>query len=249
MKERGILCSAREVLALLSGTTQMRRVITPQPAFTPRQEDELVSAFKGATLSECVYQAWLDGWVDIPCPYGQPGDRLWVRETWRTAASRDDFSPARLPDTVIASKVPVPMEYMSDGRRVHWDSSWGDPGKTRASIHMPRWASRLTLDVTEVRVERLQAISEADAVAEGVSATVFENWTAYDPETEGYPSFTCEPSPDLIARRRLENVRHHGPKVLQTAVGTYRLLWDSINGAGSWASNPWVWAVAFKVLP
>jgi hypothetical protein len=87
------------------------------------------------------------------CPYGQPGDRLWVRESWSTHATFDRYAPSEL--THMRS-----FHYWADGDLV--------TGKKRPSIHMPRWASRITLEITGVRVERLQDISESDALAEGV---------------------------------------------------------------------------------
>ena len=88
----------------------------------------------------------------VPCPYGAPGDRLWVRETWSTHACFDDVPPAHLTTRSL--------HYWADGKI--------QTGKGRPSIHMPRWASRIDLEVTGVRVERLQAISGSDALAEGI---------------------------------------------------------------------------------
>lgn len=122
------------------------------------------------------------------------GSRLWVRETWAAPHAYDHLPPRLIPKDAR-------FHYAADEERggLLW----------RPSIHMPRWASRITLEITEVRVEKLNEISEADALAEG-----------------------CPPNatnaPDDIARF------------------WYRLLWDQINGPGSWEANPWVWAVSFR---
>ena len=132
MKERPILFSGPMVRALLDGSkTQTRRVIKPRHL-----------AFFNQNAA-----AMLNDWNERPLPYGKPGDRLWVRETWHDASSS-------LHSCAL---------YRADGIDLHWD-------KWTPSIHMPRWASRITLEITSVRVERLQDISEADAQAEGITS-------------------------------------------------------------------------------
>lgn len=144
MKERPILFSAPMVRALLAGTkTQTRRPVkgwalewlTPPISFTPE------------------YVAHPD---NKACPYGQPGDRLWVRETWRVCGGREyEYQQDR-------RQVMYRSTHQEDGFPLTWESyTW------RPSIFMPRWASRITLEVTKVRVERLQSISRGDAMAEG----------------------------------------------------------------------------------
>lgn len=158
MRERPVLFSAPMVRSLLDGSkTQTRRVLKQAvgPSLSVGIEDE----------SGVAELSWLHGdgpghdvhetIKRVPCPYGAPGDRLWVRETWAhhvhaQSAQRADDGP---------------FVYAADGvaaLRMRLSSKW-TPG-----IHMFRWASRITLEVTEVRVERLQAISEADALAEGI---------------------------------------------------------------------------------
>lgn len=141
------------------------------------------------------------------------GDRLYVRETWRAGASWDETKPVRLPKGVPLDYLATPLDD-------------GPAGKTRVAIHMPRWASRLTLIVTDVRVERLQDCSAADAVAEGLE----------HPGDKGLP-VSCW--------------RDYGkPEIrawINDPVKSYRSLWDSINGAGAWEANPWVVAVTFTV--
>lgn len=178
MKERPILFSAPMVRALLDGSkTQTRRV------------------FKAKNGGVWPHKNDLPGMRQIlrNCPYGQPGDRLWVRETWAYGTH------------AMASKDPEaegPWVYAADNMQAHGRlcDRWSP------SIHMFRTASRITLEITGVRVERLHDISEADAVAEGVG------------------------------------IRCHSPM----AVLEYSMLWESINGPGSWEANPWVWVVEFK---
>lgn len=194
MKERPILFSAPMVQAILDGSkTQTRRVVKPQPSSGDH--------FGFDDKQRLQVPAWYGLWL-LACPYGQPGDRLWVRETW---AAPDHG--AQLGFDVLAF------------RATHSDSEIPG-GRWRPSIHMPRWASRITLEVTGVRVERLQDISEADAMAEGVWRTV-----------SGHYSYGDEYNPSYA-----------------TACDAFRGLWESINGPGSWEANPWVWVVEFKRL-
>lgn len=143
MKERPILFSGPMVRAILAGTkTQTRRIVKPQP---PSRWNHLHGAVfcsgeherSGGCLGDAV----------LPCPYGVPGDRLWVRETW------GEFGP-----TIDAEQ---DFRYRADGYQPPAGRVW------RPSVHMPRWALRITLEITDVRVERLQDISEESARAEG----------------------------------------------------------------------------------
>ena len=135
MKERPILFSAPMVRALLAGTkTQTRRIVKARDL-------EWMDVHQGLREPDNAER----------CPYGQPGDRLWVRETFGHFERNENFAPG------------CEVFYRADGESLAVE-------RWRPSIHMPRWASRITLEVTGVRVERLQDISEADATAEGVSA-------------------------------------------------------------------------------
>ena len=184
MKERPILFSAPMVWAILEGRkTQTRRIVIPQPDFI--SPDNVPRKTTGPGLHPY-----------IPCPYGQPGDRLWVRETF----SGPHYQSKSHPRDWIDSD---PIWYWADGNPEAGD--WTPP---KPSIHMPRWASRLLLEVVSVRVERLNAISVSDAIAEGYDGSVD------DP--------------------------------IDPSVKWYAQLWESINGSGGWAANPWVWVVEFK---
>ncbi len=214
IKERPILFSAPMVLALLAGRkTQTRR---------PLNLRKLGVGFCGAGGKEgddwnnpCCWgyeDEYGDWWTlasespgntnVIGCPYGAPGDRLWVRETF-SLANEEASGPG---DCVFRADCTVEVP------GIRWTSP----------IFMPRWASRITLEITEVRVERVQDISEADAQAEGCSRPVL-----YDPsEAMG---FKVHPMTGNYA-------------------DAYAALWESINGKGSWADNPWCWALTFKVV-
>lgn len=221
MKERPILFSGAMVRALLAGTkTQTRRIVKQQP-----ERNDKGTLMWGTGRRTGLQRFGVDG-LDVPpgvfarCPYGQAGDRLWVRE-----------SHAPQPDCSLAwdnwmrgvgGARPI-IHYMADGSAKAWVDRW------RPSIHMPRWASRITLEVVSVRVERLHELSEADAIAEGIeqmpcSVPDTRLWRNYDPSNGWTPSVAIPQN-------------------------SYRSLWGAINGPDSWAANPWVWVVEFKRLP
>jgi hypothetical protein len=224
MKERPILFSGPMVRAILEGKkTQTRRVVRPQPILKPCADEKVGHAWhwkKGRR--EAIW------WEKIAtpmsmlqhCPYGGPGDRLWVRETWYSVAENDQLKPTKMPHGPNSEQH---WGYVA-GLYNKFSGKVGKPGKpqwagkTRASIHMPRWASRLTLEVTGVRVERLQDITEDDIVAEGISLIKGKGW--HNPvDNRCYPR----------------------------AEWAFQYLWDSINakrGFG-WEVNPWVWVVSF----
>jgi hypothetical protein len=173
--------------------------------------------------ADCVTRHRGGGWkLD---PIGE--QRLWVRETWRTEERFDEKSPTAIAKACREAgwDTPwAPIEYLADG---HVDNSEGDEpwGKTRVSIHMPRWASRLTLEITSVRVERLADISEEDAKSEGVEPF------KHDPEGDFW-----------TARPRGEMHR-----------SAFEYLWGEINGwdgepraRAPWTTNPWCWVISFR---
>lgn len=158
MKERPILFSAPMVRALLAGTkTQTRRVVKvqPEPGFIGNYGpgNPFIRGERG----------------DIRCPYGQPGDRLWVRETWQGPLLDSEEHEAQFSeDGPDAFKKPGFCAYRATDTLDAIDEDGKDLG-WRPSIHMPRWASRILLEIVSVRIERLQDISDADAKAEGVA--------------------------------------------------------------------------------
>lgn len=233
MKERPILFNAPMVRALLDGSkTQTRRAVKQiDPA-----KEACTTNFHGDPMPVC----WAFGGPVIPCPYGQPGDRLWVRETWGVVSNAwdedgaiVDWTPDRPATTIHEMKFGKGYYsgyaiYAADGS-YQWagdDDGGGEPRTAwHPSIHMPRVASRVLLEIVSVRVERLQAISETDALAEGVQSD----------KAGGH--FIDSPAARCAAA------------VGAPAVEAYQTLWELINGAGSWAVNPWVWVIEFRRLP
>nr|MBL8412756.1 hypothetical protein [Dechloromonas sp.] len=213
MKERPILFSSLMVRALLNCTkSQTRRVAikTSQPRAV------YITDFDATECSIEIENKHSGDRYWKSCPYGQPGDRLWVREAFaivpRTAYRCSEGVQQTLrPDDDHDAAI-----YREGWARSRSGFRW------RPSIHMPRWASRLLLEITSVSIERLNNISEADAKAEGLH---------YDDEIPfNGPWFIGACEPDGFAN----------------PVDAYRELWESINGTGSWEENPWVWVVQFK---
>ncbi len=219
-KERPILFSAPMVRALLAGTkTQTRRLckfdheadiagpatmedwarglaagIAHQQHITEAQILDKAEKLRGGTLH--AFQRNDGGLIGYTCPYGKPGDRLWVRESIYLASQ-----------IMVGGVDHSTSCYAADDEPTVADA-WPWERDVLPSIHMPRGLSRITLEITDVRVQRLQDISQTDALSEGITHS-----TLNDPRVE------------------------------------YRWLWESINGAGSWDANPWVWALTFRKLP
>lgn len=221
MKEGPILMSAPMVVATrreVNPKTQTRRALKVQPwHVTTVESGNHIFDFRSdkADLEKVVDMA---GMVSR-CPYGQPGDRLYVRENGWQRPERTAKMMREGADTW------APYYYDADGlaeQDVADFKAWGF--KRRPSIHMPREHSRILLEIVSVRVERLQDISETDAMAEGCAYYEPANYLSHG----GWS--------------------HDGRYVHGTALASYRTLWGQINGAGSWATNPWVWVVEFKVI-
>ena len=159
------------------------------------------------------------------CPYGQVGDRLWVRENgWER--------PARTPKMLRDGADTWERFYFDallDAGEAEELKGYGF--KRRPSIHMPRWACRTVLEITDVRVERLQEISEEDAIAEGVTCLGGVNGTYDRDDFSG--CWTNYSNTETAA-------------YWNSPIDSYHSLWDSINGVGSWALNPWVWVIEFR---
>lgn len=225
MKERPILFSGEMVRAILDGRKSMtRRVMKVQPPSD------------GYSLATCISTTWPKSeegkshWVKVDnsrgfpnivenqgiyfsCPYGQVGDRLWVKETWVQA---------------VTNKGPIDnVVYKADCLDKHgdyWHSVASDINdvKWRSPIFMPRWASRITLEITELRVEKLQEISDEDALMEGVDKNMRSRFGYVAKDSEEEFNFT-------------------------QAKSTFKLLWDSINAKKyPWDSNPYVWVIGFE---
>ncbi len=250
MKERPIIMGAESVRAILEGRkTQTRRVVKPQPKFigapnVPFKTDD----------------ANPRGIID--CPYGKVGDRLWVRENWGVVSHTFDenenicdWKPNRPATPIQELKFGTGyydghVIYEADGG-FEWnagdDCSIETKSDWKSSMFMPRSASRITLEITDIRVERLQDISEEDAIAEGVEffegplyasaescdngeapievRTVYRDYSIKEEDNEGY-NFFCH------------------------AKDSYCTLWNSLNAKRGypWEKNPWVWVLTFKVV-
>lgn len=219
IKERPILFSAPMVRAILDGRKgQTRRVVNRLRKFGSIS-GSLTEFGKSDTKGyDWHFRYKRMRWHDIEearlldlCTHGKIGERLWVRER-----TEEDC----LGSTSLA-------RYSADGKISN--HTWWYSRKSCPSIHMPRWASRILLEITNVRVERLNDVSHSDAVSEGIYGE-YHRWR--DPE---YPLAD-------IAYRPSENSKYRYSDARQA----YEDLWESINGQGSWDLNPWVWVVEFK---
>lgn len=239
MKEKSIIFNAEMVRAILDGRkTQTRRELKPQPAegFYPRRRrnkagNDVWMEFKDVHGSDKIWGGGIDRWK---CPYGQIGDKLWVRETWCLMRESSDYETGNeyyyfdWDESVELAKDCLNLDprasscksvvcYPADGEDKNPSEMFdcvGFSGKVlskkevrwRLPVHMPRWVSRITLEITNIRVEKLCEID-----IDGIKA-------------EGLPNEYDAVSP----------------------AGWFANLWGSINGEGSWGKNPWVWVIEFK---
>ena len=210
MIERPILFSGAMVQAIIAGRKSMtRRLVKPQP------EAGCDSPYHLGSVDNATARA---------CPYGKVGDRLWVRETWRPTVDETLWDC---------------IEYKADGARIkpsvpdnntgfHFSAECDDAAESsntrwRPSIHMPRWASRLSLVITNTRIERLNTISGKDILAEGAVVRAHDDAFGHNP------------------------VSAFDGKVYLDLTSLWAAGWGSIHGKGAWAANPWVWVVEFKL--
>ncbi|EMO5717462.1 hypothetical protein RVW00_002442 [Enterobacter bugandensis] len=200
------------VRAILDGRkTQTRRIIKPQPVmYEPGQSIH---------VSDMINDA-------LRCPFGAVGDRIWVRETWAEAgAGAPDMKLYR---ANYPEHVPTHYENVPPADEIRWTPS----------IHMPRWASRLTLEITGVRVEKLDKISEEDAISEGMQGVIC-------PSCKGDPDYsTTQFDPDTLAA-----VDEIHCQSCESNRSKFFALWDSIYGEGNHCMGDWVWVIEFKVVP
>lgn len=259
MKEHPIIFSTEMVRAILEGRkTQTRRIVKPQPEqwvsqagyswFTPKGE----ISFRGDTANGPAEYS-------IPLRY-QRGDRLWVRETWQLlmpcvvsfGPGEDDWDwESEEADAIYAEKPEIgTLCYKADDPNA---CKWWRP-----SIHMPSWASRITLEVTSVRIERLQDISEDDAKAEGVDWLFSEEDCRHvvgiigtRPEDHGYRNYLWHGDFGQYGMGSKQSdswpYQYSGYK---DAIGSFSSLWEKINAKRgySWDDNPWVWVISFKAI-
>ncbi|ACT50915.1 hypothetical protein [Methylovorus glucosotrophus] len=229
MKERPILFSAPMVRALLDGSkTQTRRVVKPQPPSGWDRTCWFSAPVWGWTAQDEPSQTW----HKARCPYGQPGDHIWAKETffaygrWEMRYSERKGRDERhfVDMTIDCDRA---YQYAADNPDIPPATRGSvQPGwYKRPAIFMPRIASRIQLEITCVRVERLIDISEQDAKDEGI----FE--------------FSKNGLIDYVKGNVWETANEFSPNCF---TGIYALLWESINGPGSWSANPWVWVVEFR---
>lgn len=205
MKERGMIFNSEMVRAILDGRkTQTRRIMKVQPESNQLGLLLITDSTKHSDIGK---YHWAESNATgnhvrsnlFLCPFGAAGDRIWVRETWaRYNIDQDSHD--------MAYRATIPED-------------WPESGRWRPSIHMPRWASRILLEITDVRVERLNSIYDVDAMREGI-----QNLTTCSHADFGIPGVV--------------NAQH--------PVRAFQLLWESIYGADSWRANPWVWVIEFK---
>ncbi|HBX7818996.1 TPA: hypothetical protein MIG43_02085 [Klebsiella pneumoniae] len=217
MKERGMIFNGEMVRALLDGRkTQTRRIIKDCTV----GRDPISKFIKiGKKFIGC-YPEDVPELIRECCPYGVPGDRIWVRETWAEAGA--NAPDLKLYRANYPEHVPSIYENVPPAEEIRWTPS----------IHMPRTASRILLEITDVRVERLNAISPEDAESEGLERT---NFTGFGDEP-GLPSY---PEPDVYFDPLKKQWKEYPPEA-------FAGLWESIYGADSWQANPWVWVIEFK---
>jgi len=234
MRERPIIFSAPMIRALLDGRkTQTRRVVRDSLVLDPNVNT--VPTY--VTRRDVRERGKVIGHreVTVECPHGAPGDRLWVRETWaqvirRPVSAEEAWWPGKQPWRGVGTRPSIPSQSNSTSVviwRADGEMPANFPEPWRPSIFMPRWASRITLELTAVRVERLQDISEADARAEGLEDSA--------PFTYGWRNYGKTDLPG-------ESLEYFA-----SARESYASLWDSLNAKRApWASNPWVWVLEFR---
>lgn len=213
IKERGIIFNSEMVRSILAGRKTQHRIPINLPVIDINVSCEIAgNELAGEINSGCYSNSKL----------GKPGDRLWVRETWSS-----DFANYYPNDNVwyaADDNRRLDIEEVNGVRGIYSpESDVHVPFRWRPSIHMPRWASRITLEITDIRVERLNDISEEGALSEGIDA---------DKLNESQDNYDCIADHNFTGR--------------PTAVSYFSYLWESIYGQDSWQSNPFLWVVEFK---
>ncbi|ROU13713.1 hypothetical protein EB837_12365 [Kluyvera ascorbata] len=239
MKERGMIFNGEMVRAILEGRkTQTRRIMTIQPEHSEMGLRRVIDSKNGRDDGKYFWSqsdaCGLKARSKVfGCPHGSIGDRVWVRETWSQLGNEDGCAIDWNDELVKGGGPEAARIYRASceqkpGNYGLWsipDDAFWKPhtdnmefeGAWRPSIHMPRWASRILLEITDVRVERLNDISDEDAKAEGIA------------KSHKYPDTYLTPKGDFA-----------------DADIAFQRLWESIYGEESWAANPWVWVIEFK---
>lgn len=224
IKERPIILTAQEVNAVLAGNKTQHRVPIKMRYGSPD--------FLGSRdCNKCDPSLW--GWDNFedgetrvlsnePCPFGVVSDRLWVRETHHVPDFLKDYEQDELSRGLI-TRDDLGMSYKADAPHMTpADGGWTSP------VAMPRWASRLVLEITDIRIERVQGISESDALASGLIVQKCQQGSQW----------FLNPTSNMRS-----NVFHR-----DEWIGGFASYWDSLNGKLSFNDNPWVWVIEFKVI-
>jgi len=236
VKERGILFNAEMVRAILRGDkTITRRVMKPQPIRWGRVALEW--EHKGMII-----HAPRPGFA-VYCPYGIPGDKLWVRETWAVLSLTSQLISCGVAYRADSEFTPAVVVHP---KRVSQSYGWGKATRLldrrwRPSIHMPRWASRINLEITDVRVEQVQDISEDDAIAEGTLTSM-----EYPFDDGELPCPSCSGQGVHGAFAGNLGVTEVDCYECDTILKRFKILWDSIY-ANDWVQNQFVWVIEFEI--
>ena len=220
MKETGMVFTSPMVRAILEGRkTQTRRIAKPV------KHPDLGNLYTPGALAMGREPQHV---IDRACPLGQPGDRIYVRETFVQGYKVDPATGAPHDCDEEGNDVPMTTWYRATDSGISWEDGdgWETNVPWRPAIHMPKALARIWLEITSVRIERLQDISDADCIAEGIKEL------PHQAAEKG-----CWWTGDVAAGAAL-----HG----RTPHNAFRLLWESTGG--DWDANPWVWAIDFKVL-
>ncbi|HDN2631396.1 hypothetical protein ABK935_01095 [Klebsiella aerogenes] len=226
MTERGMIFNGEMVRAILdSRKTQTRRIVKGTDGTVKFcKEWDINGEEIFVVLGEKDHTGMNPVLGAISCPFGGVGDRIWVRETF-SCIGNEDGHPVDAKGNLCTREEAQRIYRASAIQKPNNYGLWSSPdgldfeGAWTPSIHMPRWASRILLEITEVRIERLREISQADAEAEGVGKLKKGFWKNYQP---GWTEFQL------------------------TARGSFATLWKSIYGDESWYADPWVWVIEFK---
>lgn len=220
MKERPMIFNAEMVRAILDGRkTQTRRIVKGVPSshnFHGWVMSSTSAKDEGKACWAVGKSPLLNHPIRMRCPFGEVGDRIWVRETWADVNHAGCPAVAYRADSEVRDLNEEDGDEQDPNLEKYWFANWypdlisGTEGNWTPSIHMPRWASRITLEITGVRVERLASISTGDAQA------------------EGYPAERAENGGNLDAWL------------------WFRDLWDGIYPEQTFKHNPWVWVIEFK---
>lgn len=228
IKQRPILFSTEMMKSILEGRKNMTRRVIKRPKEVPETHIIDPNRLINGYMPWWCHPDYLRVGYSQECPYGKIQDVLWVRETFVRGCVWDGEGPEPSYYDMIGEERPEHLKerywYRADGDcPTEWHNEKKDePGNIpwKPSIFMPREACRLFLSITDIRVERLQDITEEDAEREGIELVEHNCYKNYD-ERDPY-------------------------QFIEDPIGSFRSLWESINGLGSWEKNEWVWVVSFE---